>query len=175
MDIQNVNTLKDGSIKATIDGIELTIPDTPGNRHRQMIMDWEVAGNTIVPYIAPPTYATADEAKRALVEWIDAFTLSITGSVPQDEKLSWAGKEAAARAYVAGTADAPQTAKIEGEASLTSEDPTALAIIIIAKADLYHAIITQAAGLRRATGEALDAADPVDYEIILDAAKKRIK
>jgi hypothetical protein len=32
----------------------MSIPDDMGNRHRQMIADWEDAGNTIPPYIAPP-------------------------------------------------------------------------------------------------------------------------
>lgn len=43
-----------GSIEATIDGMRLTIPDNMGNRHRQMIGEWEEAGNTIPAFEAPP-------------------------------------------------------------------------------------------------------------------------
>lgn len=42
-----------GSITATIDGALMTIPDDMSNRHRQMIAEWEAAGNTIPPYIEP--------------------------------------------------------------------------------------------------------------------------
>lgn len=43
-----------GSIIASIDGIEMTVPNDPANRHRQMIAEWEAAGNTIAAYVAPP-------------------------------------------------------------------------------------------------------------------------
>ena len=43
-----------GSIKATFDGgPEMSIPDNAGNRHRQMIAEWEAEGNTIAAYVAP--------------------------------------------------------------------------------------------------------------------------
>ncbi|NVP56096.1 hypothetical protein [Mycoplana rhizolycopersici] len=48
-----------GSIKIVIEGIALFVPDDPGNRHRQMIAEWEAEGNTIPPYqpapVAPPS------------------------------------------------------------------------------------------------------------------------
>lgn len=43
-----------GSIEATIYGTRMTVPDDMGNRHRQMIADWEAQGNTIPTYVAPP-------------------------------------------------------------------------------------------------------------------------
>lgn len=42
-----------GSIRVTIDGQEMTVPDDMGNRDRQMIAEWEAEGNTIPPYVAP--------------------------------------------------------------------------------------------------------------------------
>ncbi|WP_297105114.1 hypothetical protein [uncultured Devosia sp.] len=43
-----------GSISATIDGILMTVPDDPTNRHRQMIAEWEAEGNAIPAYEPPP-------------------------------------------------------------------------------------------------------------------------
>jgi len=35
------------SIKATIDGTEMTVPLDPANRHYQAILEWVAEGNTI--------------------------------------------------------------------------------------------------------------------------------
>jgi len=35
------------SIKATIDGTEMTVPLDPANRHYQAIQEWVAEGNTI--------------------------------------------------------------------------------------------------------------------------------
>ena len=43
-----------GTIEATIDGGRMTVPDDMTNRHRQMIAEWEEAGNTIPAYEPPP-------------------------------------------------------------------------------------------------------------------------
>ncbi len=43
-----------GSIKVTIDGAHMTVPDDMANRHRQMIAEWEGAGNTIPAFDPPP-------------------------------------------------------------------------------------------------------------------------
>ncbi|MCH4543140.1 hypothetical protein [Ochrobactrum sp. A-1] len=42
-----------GSIIATIDGVEMTVPDDMANRHRAMLVDWEAEGNVITPYTEP--------------------------------------------------------------------------------------------------------------------------
>ena len=34
-------------IRATIDGIEMTVPQDPDNRHYQAIQEWVADGNTI--------------------------------------------------------------------------------------------------------------------------------
>jgi hypothetical protein len=50
---------ENGMIRAEFDGIGLFIPDDIGNRHRQLIAEWEFNHegervNTIPPYVAPP-------------------------------------------------------------------------------------------------------------------------
>lgn len=52
---------QNGSISATIDGILMTVPDDPANRHRQMIAEWEAQGNTIPPYVPPTPPALSDD------------------------------------------------------------------------------------------------------------------
>jgi hypothetical protein len=44
-----------GAIEVVVDGIAMTVPDVPGNRHRQAIADWEAEGNAIAAYEAPAT------------------------------------------------------------------------------------------------------------------------
>lgn len=121
---------------------------------------------------APPAFATADEAKDAMRVWIEAFTASITGQVPIDEKLSWDAKESAARAWLAGNPSERETALIMGESSITGESPEVLVGKIVANADVYRLIVASVAGLRRKTSAALDAvSDPYDYAIVLGQAQ----
>lgn len=51
--ITSARYLQDGSILATINGVEMTIPDDLGNRHRQIVEAWENDGNSILAYVAP--------------------------------------------------------------------------------------------------------------------------
>ncbi len=55
--ITKAERLEHGNIRAVIDGEEMFVPDDTGNRHRQMIAEWEALGNTIAPY-APPVPST---------------------------------------------------------------------------------------------------------------------
>jgi hypothetical protein len=41
------NDIGTGSIKATIDGQEMSVPLDPANRHYQAIQEWVAEGNTI--------------------------------------------------------------------------------------------------------------------------------
>ena len=51
------------------DGSESIVPDDPGNRHRQMIAEWEAEGNTIPPYVPPaPTLEAYEHAIQAMVD-----------------------------------------------------------------------------------------------------------
>jgi hypothetical protein len=54
MTIENARFAADGAtILATIDGIAMTIPADPANRHRRAIDDWIAAGGTVAPDEAP--------------------------------------------------------------------------------------------------------------------------
>ena len=76
-----------GFIEATIDGQRMTVPDDLGNRHRQIIAEWEAEGNTISAYVPPianpylplkpyqfwgAVRATGHET--ALTTWVGAMT-----------------------------------------------------------------------------------------------------
>ena len=41
------NDIGTGSIKATIDGVLMSVPKDPDNRHYQAIQEWVAKGNTI--------------------------------------------------------------------------------------------------------------------------------
>ena len=43
-----------GEIDIILNGVQMTVPDDPGNRHRQMLAEWEAAGNMIPPYMPEP-------------------------------------------------------------------------------------------------------------------------
>ena len=69
--IESARYTKSGSIIAVIDGVEMTVPNDMGNRHRQMIAEWEAEGNTIEPYVPPPepvpVVVSMFQARAALV------------------------------------------------------------------------------------------------------------
>ena len=68
-------------IEATIDGLLMTVPDDPANRHRQMIAEWEAEGNTIPAYVPPPVSPPSDDEiiERAMREdFIDRMTKNAT-------------------------------------------------------------------------------------------------
>lgn len=57
MDVMGFNDA--GMIVAEIGGFTVTVPDDPGNWHRQLIaIEWEGVGNVIAAYVppAPPAY-----------------------------------------------------------------------------------------------------------------------
>jgi hypothetical protein len=43
----NISGSGNASIKATIDGITMSVPLDPANRHYQAILEWVAEGNTI--------------------------------------------------------------------------------------------------------------------------------
>ena len=133
----------------------------------EMLNEQELAdlGITVAERVmADPSAAvlTADDitiAKRAVVEFADSLASVVTGPVPEYERASWATKETAARAHVAGTATAEQTAMLQAEADArgTGETPSDLAARIIANASAYVPIAGMIAGQRRKTQAAVDA------------------
>jgi hypothetical protein len=44
----------ESSITVTIDGIAMSVPANPLNRHWRELADWVAQGGVIEPYIAPP-------------------------------------------------------------------------------------------------------------------------
>lgn len=119
---------------------------------------------------ARPKY-TLESAKALIVEYASAFEDHITGAVSIGEKLSWATKEAAARAQMAGTADADHLALLQAEAAQTGETVDELSAKILSNTTAWLQITGSVAGLRRSTYRALEAeADPVKYKAILEAA-----
>lgn len=70
-----------GMIRATIDTGETFVPDVMGNRHRQMIAEWEAEGNTIPPY-DPPAASTADVNRERDRRVFAGTTVVLTGYGP---------------------------------------------------------------------------------------------
>ena len=68
--IESARYTESGSIIAVIDGVEMSVPDDMGNRHRQMLAEWEAEGNAIEPYV--PQAPTLDDYERAIQAHIDA-------------------------------------------------------------------------------------------------------
>lgn len=73
--IENAKYTKQGSIIATIDGVEMTVPDDMENRHRILLAAWEVAGNVIEPYVEP---VLTPEELRELMPPISKRQLRLT-------------------------------------------------------------------------------------------------
>lgn len=55
-----------GSIRIEIYGVEMFVPDDMANSDRQMIAEWEAAGNTIPAYEPPPPPPLAPLTRRQL-------------------------------------------------------------------------------------------------------------
>jgi len=45
--MEQITTLLNGNYKATLDGVEMTVPEAPGNRHYAMILESIAAGETV--------------------------------------------------------------------------------------------------------------------------------
>lgn len=82
-----------GSILAVIDEQEMFVPDDMYNRHRVMIAEWEAEGNTIEPYVAPPTIEIVPDeisrrqffqqlAKMEIITKSEALAALTSGSIP---------------------------------------------------------------------------------------------
>jgi len=132
----------------------------------------------VAPYVPPPdpveppTYPDAAAAIEAVAEWAEGFVRPLVAGVPAEERLSWPVKEVAAAALLDGTADAAQTALIEGEAAVTGEAPADLAGLILQRAAVYRPAVAAIAGLRRDIAAKLRAEpDPYKFDAILAAAK----
>ena len=126
----------------------------------------------ISPNPAPPDlYPDTETARAAMLGWINDLTAKITSKYPTAEVASWPSKAEAARAVVAGAARQDQTDMIQAEADLTGASLGDQAAAIVAKAQVYEAIVSKTSGLRQATDAALVAATTsAEREAALDAA-----
>lgn len=132
-----------------------------------------LTGNYVVGEEPPaaPKYANADEAKTAIVTWIDEFLKGFTGIVPDTERLSWTAKEMAAKAHLAKSATADDLELLHDEADEAGESIEVLSEKIVFNAKIYRKVISKTAALRRVTFAALDKAEsPYHYEPIMEAA-----
>lgn len=66
MSIEVIGYTSTGAIEAVIDGETVFVPDDMANRHRQMVAEWEAAGNTIPAYEPPPPPLPAPLTARQL-------------------------------------------------------------------------------------------------------------
>lgn len=113
---------------------------------------WIVAGDAFVP---PKDSFTPTTALAAVIAAIEAVEAALTSGVPLGEKLSWATKEQAAAAVLAGSPTDADTALLAGEASITGETVAELAQRIIAAAEAYRFAASRMAGIRRAAEKAI--------------------
>lgn len=132
---------------------------------------WLFDGSAFSAPSLPPAYPTAQSAKSAILNWINALTTQITDQYPAAEVASWPSKNDAARLVVAGTARADQEKMVQDEADLRGRSLQDQAAHIVAKADAYQGIISATSGLRQKTEAAIDAAStPEEWEAIINAA-----
>lgn len=144
----------------------ITIPE-----NSPVLPGWNWDGETFTAPAKPPTYATAADARAAMVAWIDRLTAQVMAGYPAAVQARWSVEEAAARAVKADTANAAQLALVTDEGTAKNRTPEQHADAIIANADRFHAIAGQINRLFLATDKALgEATEPAQFEAILDAA-----
>ena len=126
-------------------------------------------GATLVEEEVYPDIASA---RVAMLGFINDLTKQITSQYPAAEVSAWPSKAEAARAVIAGTARADQTTLIQDEADLTGATLTDQAAAIVAKAEMFEAIVAKVSGLRQATDAWLvEATTSAEREAVLDAAQ----
>jgi hypothetical protein len=166
---------KDGRITCMVEHrqhgwIPITI-DADG--YPDLFAEIEAAGD-VAAYVAPAPddHATQRAAAYAKIDVAHAgFIGALAGDATSEERDTWPEKASAARAMVAGTAEASQSAMIVAEAAGDGTGPAALAAVIVAKADAMRDLIGAASGLRRKARAAVAAAsdESVDIDAVADA------
>lgn len=92
-----------GMIKAELEGVELVVPDDMGNRHRQLIAEWEVAGNVIPPFSPlPPEDRAIDTERDRRISAGFSFGGVFYQSRPEDRENIQGASTAALAAMVNG-------------------------------------------------------------------------
>ncbi len=64
------------TIVATVDGVEMTVPNDQANRHRKSIADWEADGNSIAPFVPSTDGLTVNGERDRRVA--SGFTASVS-------------------------------------------------------------------------------------------------
>lgn len=158
-----------GSILATIDGVEMTIPNDPSNRHYAELI---ANGVTIEPVAVPTLADIRAHAIAAMGHQIDVFTAQFTSGVPAAELASWPTKTSEAEKVLAGGT----SAMIDAEAATLGQTAQDVATVIAAKSAQYTAIIGAVTGLRRKTETAIASAPDADaVDAALQAALTEAK
>ena len=116
MTIESVRRTKSG-FEMVSDGATVHVPDDMRNMDRQAIADWEAAGNTIAPYVAPPP-----ERRRV------AKSLIV-------ERLNAAGLLAAAKQALSADLYAQERWYAPGQPAVYADDPETLALLNAIGAD----------------------------------------
>lgn len=114
-------------------------------------------------------------AKVELTQWIDALADRLQEHAPQVERDSYPQQEAAARAWLAGTATPADTALVNALAARRSRTAQVMAEKIVEKADRFRGLIAAIAGARGAAADAIDASqDEAGMGAAVEAAKTKI-
>lgn len=85
LDIEVHGFTKDGMIDATINGVRLPFPDDPSDRHRQMVAEWEMIGNTIPPYSPPEPTPLTKLYKSTFIRRMSPSEAAVLEQVLQEE------------------------------------------------------------------------------------------
>jgi len=96
MTISNAQYNYDGSIRATIDGAEMTIPASGGNRHYAMLLQAEADGEiTIEPYVGPTEEELLNQERSGMTmsrpEMVKAMGIVGILTTPEDRVSFAAG------------------------------------------------------------------------------------
>ena len=109
--------------------------------------------------VADETLANAKTAgTQAVHRAIQAVYDATTAAYPAGEQMTWDKQEAAARAHLAGTATADQTAALTARTDVTGQTLTDLSNDIVTKADQFVALGMALAGIRSVADTAIEAA-----------------
>jgi molybdopterin synthase catalytic subunit len=128
------------------------------------VQEWTLHDITRYPDLA--------SARAAMLGFINDLTKKITDQYPASEVSAWPSKAEAARAVIAGTARADQTTLIQDEADLVGATLVDQAAAIVAKAEVFEAIVAKVSGLRQVTDASLVAATTsAEREAVLEKAE----
>jgi hypothetical protein len=174
MEFRNPVRLADGRINCEVLNDQLgwlpftASPDDPSEAGRALYDEIAAGEVPDAPIGVADMDSVRSNALSAMADWISGFTARFTAGYPPEEVAAWPVKAAAARAHLTGIT----SPLIEAEAALTGEDVDDLAALIAGMADQYEAVIARVTGLRRATRDAIMAAEtPEAVTAVLTAAK----